>query len=265
MIKNFTYKEKYDITDVLHVVHLLRDPVDGCPWDKEQTHESIRKNFLEEAYEACDAIDKNDSELLCEELGDVLLQVALHSEIEEQAGGFNINDVSDGLCKKLIARHPHIFGDVSANDSKTVLANWEDIKRRQKGQEAGSKPIDDVPDAFPALYKCQKVQKRAGDAGFDYNNVREALSDLKSEICELECALDNDTNIEEEIGDIIFSAVNVSRLCGVDAEFAATAACNKFKTRFKMVESASKEAGLDMKTCGMDKLNKLWKNTKNKE
>lgn len=265
MIKNFTFKAKYDINDVLEIVHLLRDPVEGCPWDKEQTHESIRKNFLEEAYEACDAIDKKDKELLCEELGDVLLQVALHSEIEKQAGGFDIDEVADGLCKKLIIRHPHIFGDVSASDTKTVLDNWEEIKRSQKGQKAGSAPIDDVPDAFPALYKCQKVQKRARDAGFDYENVEQAIGDLKSEIAELELAIESRTNIEEEIGDIIFSAVNVSRLCGTDAEFAATAACTKFKTRFKNVELAAIEAGLDLKTCGMDKLNELWKNTKNKE
>lgn len=262
---DYKFKERYGLADVVEIVHLLRDPVNGCPWDKEQTHQSIRKNFLEEAYEACDAIDKNDKALLREELGDVLLQVALHSEMESEQGVFSIDDVADELCKKLIVRHPHIFGEVSASDSAAVLDNWEAIKRSQKGMKAGSSAIDDVPAAFPALYKSQKVQKRARDAGFDYENVSQAFGDLKSEVDELESALRDGSNIEEEVGDAIFACVNVARLSGIDAEHAAEKACEKFKSRYKTVEDAAAKRGIDMKNCGIDILNDLWKQAKNEK
>ncbi len=254
----FTVKTKYSVNDLIDLVTVLRDPVDGCPWDKEQTHESIRQNFLEETCEAIEAIDRKDAELLQEELGDVLLQVALHAEIERQAGGFDINDVADGVCKKLVLRHPHIFGDVLADDTVTVLSNWEDIKRKEKHQKTGADAVDDVPRALPSLMRSQKVQKRAGYVGFDYPNAEMALSDLKSEVDELSDAMAHGTNLEEELGDVMFAAVNVARLSGLDAERAAEKACDKFAARFKVTERLATERGLDMKTCGMDKLNELW-------
>ena len=208
MIKNFTYKEKYDITDVLHVVHLLRDPVDGCPWDKEQTHESIRKNFLEEAYEACDAIDKKDSELLCEELGDVLLQVALHSEIEEQAGGFNINDVSDGLCKKLIARHPHIFG---GDDS---IKDWDSLKNKEKGRLTLADDLESVPKALPALMRAAKLQKRAARYGVA---VRDTAAEITAAAAVVEAAPDKPA-AEQAMGQLLFAAAALARSVGIDPE-----------------------------------------------
>lgn len=262
---DFEFKDKYNINDVISIVHLLRDPVGGCPWDKEQTHESIRKNFLEETYEACDAIDKKDAALLREELGDVLLQVALHAEIERQSGGFGIDDVADELCKKLIVRHPHIFGDVAAESSGEVLDNWEEIKRSQKGQKAGSDAINDVPLAFPALYRSQKVQKRARDAGFDYQDIGQAMGDLESEVAELRQAFEGNGDIEDELGDVIFAAVNVARLSGMDAEYAAAKACEKFIKRFKIVESTALKRGFDIKSCSPEIQNELWAQAKKSE
>ena len=167
----FTVKNKYTLDDVPLIVKSLRDPETGCPWDKEQTHESIRKDLIEETYEVADAIDRADMDNLEEELGDLLMQIALHSEIEKEKGSFDIDDVADRLCKKLVLRHPHVFGEVIADDTETVLRNWEDIKRAEKSQKTGSDAINDVPKAYPALIRSQKVQKRAAYTGFDYKDV----------------------------------------------------------------------------------------------
>ena len=258
----FEIKNEYNLSDLVTLVRILRDPVDGCPWDREQTHESIRQNFIEETYEALEAIDRADKNLLEEELGDVLLQVMLHAEIERQSGGFDIDDVSDKICKKLVLRHPHIFGGVNVSGSREVLSNWEDIKRAEKDQKTGSDAIDDVPAALPALMKSQKVQKRAAYVGFDYDSVGGALDDLESELCELKAAIAENTNVEEELGDLIFAAVNVARFVKADAELCAERACEKFAQRFRVVEEMARQQGIDMKTAGMDKLNELWEKAK---
>jgi tetrapyrrole methylase family protein/MazG family protein len=259
---SFRRKEKYTLADVVEIVTLLRDPADGCPWDREQTHASIRQNFLEETYEVLDAIDRDDSALMAEELGDVLLQVALHAEMERQAGRFDIEDVANRLCQKLITRHPHIFGAVEADTSAEVLNNWEAIKRDEKKQRSGLDAINDVPRALPALMRSQKVQKRAGYVGFDYQNVGQALADLASELDELRAAVADNTNIEEELGDLIFAAVNVARFVGADAEQCLERACNKFIGRFALVERMAEQQGLDMNEADMDKLDRLWKEAK---
>ncbi|MEG0913442.1 MAG: nucleoside triphosphate pyrophosphohydrolase [Oscillospiraceae bacterium] len=261
-MEKFKIKEKYDINDLIRLVRVLRDPADGCPWDKVQTHESIRKNLIEETYEAADAIDKKDKTLLCEELGDVMLQVALHSEIERQSGGFDIDDVATGICEKLVLRHPHIFSDVVANDSDTVLTNWEAIKRTEKSQKTGTDSVRDVPLALPALARSQKVQKRAGYVGFDYPNVQMAVDSLHSETDELSEALRDGTNVEEELGDLLFSAVNVARLSGLDAEQSLDRACNKFVKRFEIVEQLADARQIDMKTADIHTLNALWDEAK---
>jgi MazG family protein len=258
----FEIKNEYNLSDLVTLVRILRDPVDGCPWDREQTHESIRQNFIEETYEALEAIDRADKSLLEEELGDVLLQVMLHAEIERQIGGFDIDGVSDRICKKLVLRHPHIFGGVNVSESREVLSNWEDIKRDEKDQKTGSDAIDDVPAALPALMKSQKVQKRAAYVGFDYDSVGGALDDLDSELCELKAAIAENTNVEEELGDLIFAAVNVARFVKADAELCAERACEKFAQRFRVVEEMARQQGIDIKTAGMDKLNKLWEKAK---
>ena len=258
-MSKFIVKDRYDINDLAALVELLRDPETGCPWDKVQTHESIRQNFIEETYEAADAIDKGDKALLQEELGDVLLQVMLHAEIERQSGGFDLDDVATGICKKLVLRHPHIFGDVVADDSDTVLSNWEDIKRAEKGQTKGADSVRDVARALPALTRSQKVQKRAGYVGFDYPETSGAMDDLKSELVELERALAGDGDVAEELGDLLFSAVNVARFAHVDSELALTRACDKFAERFELTERLAAERGVDMKTADIDTLNALWK------
>lgn len=258
----FKVKDKYKVGDLVALVERLRDPESGCPWDIKQTHESMRQNFLEETCEVMEAIDRGDPELLREELGDVLLQVAMHARIEQEKGAFDIDDVADGVCKKLVLRHPHIFGDVTADDSETVLKNWEDIKRREKHQKTGLDAVSDVPRAMPSLMRSQKVQKRAGYVGFDYGDVGGALRDLKSEVSELERAAASGEGVEEELGDVIFSAVNVARLEGIDAELSAERACDKFISRFKEVERLAREEGVDMKTCDADKLDELWRRAK---
>lgn len=261
-MENFKIKDSYNVNDLFALVARLRDPETGCAWDKVQTHESIRKNFIEETYEVCDAIDKGDLDLLKEELGDVLLQVALHAEMERQLGHFDIADVADGVCKKLVLRHPHVFGEIVAKDSDTVLTNWEAIKRKEKDQKTGADSVLDVPRALPALMRSQKVQKRAGYVGFDYENAEQAMSDLRSEVDELCEAIRGDTNVEEEIGDLLFAAVNVSRFQKLDAEQALEKACDKFTARFLVVEKLAADRGVDMKTAGIDDLNALWAEAK---
>lgn len=261
-MSGFEIKEKYDLGDLPKIVALLRDPETGCPWDKVQTHESIRQNFLEETYEVADAIDRKDEALLKEELGDVLLQVALHAEIERQQGGFSIDDVADGICKKLVARHPHIFADTIAGDADAVLDVWQDIKKKEKNQKTGSDAINDVPAALPALMRSQKVQNRAAHVGFDYTDLPMAVQDLDNEVAELKQAIAGSGDIEDELGDVFFAGVNVARFLKLDAELATTKSCDKFARRFRAVEQLARERGIDMETSSMDALNELWAEAK---
>lgn len=264
MSASFAYKDVYTLQDLLDIVALLRDPEHGCPWDKVQTHESIRKNFLEETYEVADAIDLNDSHLLCEELGDILLQVALHTQMETEEKHFSFTDVTTGICKKLILRHPHIFGDVKADTPEAVLNNWEAIKRVEKSRERASDNLDSVPAALPALMRSRKVQKRAADYGFNYDGTDAALRDMDSEVAELKEALtENDAaHIEEELGDVLFSVVNVSRFAHVDAEEALTRSTQKFVRRFKRVEELAAADGKELQELSPQELDKLWKQAK---
>lgn len=174
---NFTEKENYNFNDLVEIVKILRAP-DGCPWDREQTHKSIRSNFIEETYEAVEAIDTDDLDLLKEELGDVLLQVAMHAEIESEQGTFDINDVCDGICKKLIIRHPHVFGDVNADTTEKVLKNWDAIKMKTKSQKTQTQAILSVSKALPSLMRSTKIQQKAAKVGFDWENVNGALDKL---------------------------------------------------------------------------------------
>ncbi|MEA5050941.1 MAG: nucleoside triphosphate pyrophosphohydrolase [Oscillospiraceae bacterium] len=258
----FEVKDKYGLYDLVALTALLRDPDRGCPWDKQQTHASIRQNFIEETYEAVDAIDRGNTDDLREELGDVLLQVMLHCEMERELGHFDVDDVVTELCRKLVLRHPHIFGDVTAKDSKTVLTNWEAIKRVEKSQKSGAQAIEAVPKALPSLMRSQKVQKRAGYVGFDYDGMAGALGGLDSELGELRRAAAGDGDVEEELGDLIFAAVNVARFAKLDAERACEKACDKFAARFGIVERLAKERGIDMKTAGPDALDALWDEAK---
>jgi len=200
--------------------------------------------------------------MLQEELGDVLLQIALHAEISKEDGWFDINGIADSVCRKLVSRHPHIFGVAEAESPDAVLANWEEIKRGEKAQKTGSDAIDDVPKSMPTLIRSQKVQKRAAYVGFDYPDAAGALYDLESEMAELKEALLGGGDISEEIGDLIFAAVNVARLSEIDADFAVERACDKFAGRFRMVETYAKEQGIDIKSCKAEELDKLWSKAK---
>ena len=259
----FTFKENYNIYDLVLIMAMLRSE-NGCPWDKEQDHKSIRNNFLEEVYEVVDAIDCDDKAALCEELGDVLLQVVFHSQMEREAGSFDFDDVADGICKKLILRHPHIFSDVSADTTEQVLDNWEKIKMVEKNQLSYTDTLKSVPNAFPALMRAATVQKRAAKAGFDWPDVYEPLLKLSEELAELSEAVteENSEQIKEEFGDLLFSMVNVSRFLNVDAEQALGDATNKFISRFSKVEEIAKKRGIDMKSASLEQLDAIWDEVK---
>lgn len=263
---DFVFKDHYGMDDLLEIMRLLRSE-NGCVWDREQDHHSIRNNFIEEAYEAAEAIDREDPALLKEELGDVLLQVVFHARMEEEAGEFSFADVCDGICKKLIYRHPHVFGDATVENSSQVLDNWDRLKKTEKGQQTVTSTLEGVSKALPALVRAAKVQKRAGKVGFDYPELSDAIGDLRSEIAELEeaAAQRDDRGIQEEMGDVIFSAANVSRLLKADPEEALTRATEKFIRRFGRMEQAAISNDIDLSQCGIAKLNDLWLEAKKEE
>lgn len=263
MSVDFEIKDNYDINDFLRLVTVLRSP-GGCLWDRKQTHESIKKNFIEETYEVVEAINKADAEGLKEELGDVLLQVAMHSEMESEKGSFDFNDVVNDICKKLVVRHPHVFGDAAAQSSDEALQNWDQVKLKTKGMKKQGEAMIKVPREFPALMRAQKVQEKAAKAGFDWDDINGAVDKLHEEIDELETALAAGVgkDIEEEFGDVLFSCVNVSRFIGADSEEALTASTDKFIKRYLLVEKLAADEGLDMKTASIEELDKLWNKAK---
>ena len=258
---DFQYKDSYNVKDLEEIVRILRAP-GGCPWDAEQTHQSIRRNFLEEAYEAVEAIDEDSPEHLEEELGDVLLQVVMHARMEEEAGRFNLDGVADGICKKLIYRHPHVFGDVSVSGTGEVLSNWEALKRKEKGQATNTDALEAVARSLPALWRAEKVQKKARKAGFDWPDVSGALDKLTEELSELKEAVATGGNVAEELGDLLFSAVNAARFLKVDPEDALNGATDKFIGRFRRVEAGAAGQGKAMEDMSLAELDQLWDRAK---
>lgn len=259
----YQFKERYDINDLREIMAILRSP-EGCPWDREQDHKSIKSDFIEEVYEAIEAIELDDTDLLKEELGDVLLQVVFHCRIEEEKSSFSFDDICDELCKKLIIRHPHVFNNVSVSDSDEVLKNWDSIKKQTKGQTSYTETLTSVAKSLPALMRAQKVGKRAMRAGMDFNSVNDAIDCIKSETAELEEALvaDNKEAIFEEFGDLLFSCVNTARHLGIDAEEAMTQATEKFIDRFAKTENLVRLSGADMKALSIEQLDVYWKKAK---
>lgn len=258
---DFESKDSYGFNDLVRIIRLLRGP-GGCPWDAEQTHESIRRNFIEETYEACEAIDEGDPDHLCEELGDVLTQVVFHAGIEDDAGRFTIDDVCDQICKKLVYRHPHVFGDITVSDSDQVMRNWDDLKRKEKGQKTHTDALESVSRSLPALWRAEKLQSKAKKAGFDWPDVSGALDKLREETEELAQAVSEGQGVEDELGDVLFSAVNAARFMGVDPEQALNQTCEKFIRRFRYMEQEAAANGTGLDGMTLDEMDKLWEKAK---
>lgn len=248
----------------------LRQP-DGCPWDREQTHASIAKNMVEEAYEAVDCIEEDDDAHLCEELGDVLMQVMLHAQIAADEGAFTIDDVVRGLDEKLIRRHPHVFGDrADARDAAEVLGIWDQVKLAEKAQVDATAPreeqpkglLEGVPRALPALMQAQKVSRKAAAVGFEWETVDDVWAQVASEREEFEREEPGSTARELEFGDMLFALVNVARREGIDAESALRASTMKFRTRWEAVERLAWERGTSVESLSTEELNRLWDEVK---
>ena len=258
---NFTRKPHYDYADLLEIIRLLRSE-DGCPWDKVQTHKSIRRGLLEEAYEAAEAIDNDDPVLLKEELGDVLMQVVFHADIESDAGRFTMDDVCDGVVKKLLFRHPHVFGDAHEDSPESVLVSWEQLKRREKGQNTVADSMDSVARSLPSLWRAEKLQKKAAAAGFEWPDVQGALDKLEEEVAELRRAVENGGDVPDELGDVLFAAVKVGRFCGCDPEDAVNGTCEKFIHRFRAVEEGAAVRGREVSQLSLEEMTALWNEAK---
>ncbi len=252
-------KSEYTFEDLVEIIKILRAP-GGCPWDMEQTHQSIRRDLLEETYELIEGIDKDSAEIMREELGDVMLQVVFHADISREKGDFEINDVCNDVCKKLIVRHPHVFGDVTVKNTENVLANWDAIKRETKQQKSDTDALRSVSPAMPALMRADKLGKKARKVGFDFDDAFEAMFKVSEEVSEVSEALASGTeaDIEEEFGDLLLAVVNAARLAGVDAENALYKANEKFLNRFEKVEKLCLENGAGMKDTPRDKKEEYW-------
>lgn len=258
---DFKKQDRYGFDDLVRIIHLLRSP-GGCPWDQEQTHQSIRRNFLEETYEVLEAIDEDDPVHMCEELGDVLTQVVFHSDIEQAAGRFTLDDVCDGVCKKMILRHPHVFGDRQVSGSDEVLVNWDSIKREEKSQKTYTDTLEAVAKNLPANWRAEKLQKKASKAGFAWSNAGEALAKLSEETAELSQAVQRGADPAEELGDVLFAAVNVSFCLGLDPEQALHGACEKFIRRFSRMERLAGAAHRSLDELSREELLHLWEAAK---
>ncbi len=242
------------LLDLVRVMARLRGP-GGCPWDREQDHRSLARHLLEETHEALEAIDADDRDLLREELGDVLLQVVFHAQMAADDGAWDVDDVAEGIVRKLIRRHPHVFGEVEVSGADEVLVNWERIKAEEKGPKALE---DDIPASLPALARAAKVQRRAGGWGFEWRSVGSALEALREEVGELEAHTDAD-NAEEEIGDVLFATVAVARKLGVDAESALRRTIRGFASRYERFSELLQRDDLDLETMPEAEIRELFR------
>ena len=252
-------KGGYTFYDLVEIMKILRGE-GGCPWDREQTHMSIRKNLIEETYEVVEALVNDDPVLMCEELGDLILQAVFHAQMSAEEGRFDINDVCNGICEKLIVRHPHIFSDVVADTSDEVLKNWDAIKQQTKHQKTVTEKLNAIPPSLPALMRACKAGEKAAKVGFDFPTPDDAMKKVYEEAREVETA-DSDA-VSEEIGDLLFAAVNVARKHGVDPEEALYRATDKFIGRFSAVEKAVSESGRRMEELSMAELDGIWDGVK---
>ena len=255
--------KKYTIDDLLDIMVKLRGE-NGCPWDKVQTHQSIKKSMIEECYEAIDALDSGDDHAFANELGDVLLQVVFHARIAEERGAFNFDDVVNEICTKLITRHTHVFGADKAVSAEEALGQWEKNKKKEKNLDSYTAMLKDVPHYLPALMRSEKIQKKAGSVGFDWQETEPVYDKVNEEIAELKEAAKtgNAERIEEEYGDLLFSVVNLGRHLKLTPEIALTKASDKFIKRFEKMEAEAVKDNLDMAQLSLEELDKLWENSK---
>lgn len=253
-MERFVPKQQYDLSDFISLISFLRSEA-GCPWDKVQTHESIRRNLLEEAYELCETIDDGDIAHMKEELGDVLMQVLFHTDIEARAGHFTLDDVADAACKKLVYRHPNLFGGETGQD-------WEALKRAERGESTTADAMAGVAKALPALWRAEKIQKKAAKVGFDWPDVSGALDKVAEETAELKAAMAGSGDLGEEFGDLLFAAVNVGRFLKLDPEKSLTAATDKFAARFRKVEQAAEAQGKNLADMTLAEMDELWDQAK---
>lgn len=258
-------KNKYSFEDLLEIMKILRSE-NGCPWDKEQTHQSLKKYLIEEAYEVLEAIDSGESAKICEELGDLLLQVVFHSQIALENGSFSMDDVIDGICKKLVIRHTHVFGDDNARTADDVMVFWEANKKKEKNLQTQSDVLKSVPANLPALMRSYKVQQKAADVGFDWDNIKDAILKLYEEIAELQDVYKskNVETISDEAGDVLFSVVNICRFLKVQPEIALSKTTEKFIKRFEFIENEALKCGKKLEEMSLEEMDELWEKSKNK-
>jgi len=260
--EDFLKKQRFGFYDLIYIIHRLRDK-DGCEWDKVQTHESIRSNAVEEAYELVDAINHKDLENMREETGDVLLQGAFHAVIAEGAGEYDVSDVVSEVCKKLIFRHPHVFGTVKATNAEEALAAWEKAKMAEKKQKNVTEKMTHVAETLPQTMRAAKVQKYAASVGFDFACAEDSAVKIGEEVKEFLAASPEEAELEA--GDLLFAAINTVRLRGVNPEMALLRSTDKFVRRFAAVEQKAAALGIDVKTAGLDKLEELYQQVKSEE
>ena len=253
--------KQYTLDDLKDIIVTLRGE-NGCPWDKVQTHQSIKKDMIEECYEAIDALDSGDDHAFANELGDVLLQVVFHSRLAEERGAFNMDDVINEICTKLISRHTHVFGTDKAVTAEEALGNWEKNKKKEKNLDSYTAMLKDVPHYLPALMRSAKVQKKAASAGFDWDNIDGVYDKVNEEIAELKAAAKTGEGIEEEYGDLLFSVVNLGRHLKLTPEIALSNATEKFIRRFEKMENMAKNNSKELTELSPEELDSLWEAVK---
>ncbi len=256
-------KDKYSFSELVEIMELLRSEK-GCPWDREQDHESLKRYLIEETYEVLEAIDLKDKNKLSEELGDLLLQIVFHAQIGRESGTFDINDVITGISRKMIQRHTHVFGEARADTADEVVDNWEAIKKKEKGIKSQTEVLKDVPSNLPALMRSFKVQQKAAQVGFDWDAAEGVFEKIYEEIKELEDVYrsKNVERINEEMGDVLFSLVNLSRFLKVQPELALTDATNKFIKRFEFIEKEGAREGKKLEEMTLYEMDQLWNKAK---
>ena len=259
----FQFKEKYDINDLVEIVKILRSP-EGCPWDKVQTHETIRQDFIEEVYEAVEAIDEKDTEHLKEELGDVLLNVVFHAVLEEEKGNFDFNDTADDVCKKMILRHPHVFGDIKADTPDEVLENWDKIKMQSKEQKSVTETMESVSKSLPSLIRSQKLHKKAERGGLLTKSAGDIIDEIsvRLEVLKKSLSGNESDDYSEKIGDILFEMTGLAKALDTESEKSLYNACDRFIERFGKLEKNVGKAGIKIQNVSPDVIKILWENKK---